>query len=405
MSEEEIIPVNIQKETETQQMIKEISLQEKPRIYFIDNLRILLTILVILHHLAITYGGDGGWPISDPSMNPSSQIVLTVFTAYNQAFFMAFFFMISAYFLPRSYEKKGTLKFLLDRFIRIGIPLILYLLFLDPLGNWILSNYYYPNDLSYITIFTDQITTFSYSFGVTWFLLALLIFNVCYIIIVEVSKLMKLNISFTKFKDSFPSNFAIIIGIFVVTILTFLVRLATPVGEQIFTFQFAHFIQYIFFFIFGIMAYRGGWFSNLNKKQGRTWGIVMVVTLPIAPLVLWLEGAMEHGVGNFLGGFTWQSAVYVLWESVICFSTIIFLSYLFKSRFNKKNKFSQIVSRTAYTAYIIQAVIIYTFTLLFLNISLHPLLKFLIVSPIVVIATFLVAFIIRQIPFAKRSLG
>jgi hypothetical protein len=405
MFEKEISTSYNEKELESNHLKNEISLQEKPRIYFLDNLRILLTILVILHHIAITYGGDGGWPIFDPSKNPSSQIVLTVFTTYNQAFFMAFFFMISAYFLPRSYEKKGTLKFLFDRFIRIGVPLIIYLLFLDPLGNWIISNYYIYTNLSYLTIFTNQITTFSYSFGVTWFLLALLIFNVCYIIIFEVSKLMKLNISLVKFKDSFPTNFVIIIGIFVVAIITFLVRLATPVGEQIFTFQLAHFTQYIFFFFFGIMAYKSGWLNNIKKRQGRTWGIVMVATLPLAPLVLWLEGAMEHGIGNFLGGFTWQSAIYVLWESVICFSTIIFLSYFFRSRFNKKNKFAQIVSKNAYTAYIIQAIIIYIFTLLFLNISMHPLLKFVLVSPIVVIVTFLVSFIIRQIPFAKKSLG
>ena len=32
----------------------------RPRLFYIDNLRILLTILVILHHLAIIYGGSGG---------------------------------------------------------------------------------------------------------------------------------------------------------------------------------------------------------------------------------------------------------------------------------------------------------------------------------------------------------
>ncbi|MCK5646757.1 MAG: hypothetical protein KAH97_08245 [Anaerolineales bacterium] len=31
----------------------------KPRLLYIDNLRILLTILVILHHTAIMYGGPG----------------------------------------------------------------------------------------------------------------------------------------------------------------------------------------------------------------------------------------------------------------------------------------------------------------------------------------------------------
>ena len=33
----------------------------KPRLLYIDNLRILLTILVIMHHLAIGYGGPGDW--------------------------------------------------------------------------------------------------------------------------------------------------------------------------------------------------------------------------------------------------------------------------------------------------------------------------------------------------------
>lgn len=33
---------------------------EKPiRLYFIDNIRILLTILVIMHHTMITYGSHG----------------------------------------------------------------------------------------------------------------------------------------------------------------------------------------------------------------------------------------------------------------------------------------------------------------------------------------------------------
>ena len=31
----------------------------KPRLFYVDNLRILLTILVILHHLAIGYGAPG----------------------------------------------------------------------------------------------------------------------------------------------------------------------------------------------------------------------------------------------------------------------------------------------------------------------------------------------------------
>jgi len=154
------------------------------------------------------------------------------------------------------------------------------------------------------------------------------------------------------------------------------------------------------------MAYRGKWFDNLNKEHGIIWGIIFLITIPVAPLVLLLEGALEQGVDSFLGGLTWQSAVYVIWESVICFSAIIFLSYLFKTKLNKPNKFAQGVSKNAYTVYIIQEPLIYIFTIIFLNVMIHSMLKFLIVSPIVVIVTFVIShFIIRKIPKAKRVLG
>jgi hypothetical protein len=34
---------------------------KKTRLFFVDNLRILLIIMLVLHHLAITYGHSGGW--------------------------------------------------------------------------------------------------------------------------------------------------------------------------------------------------------------------------------------------------------------------------------------------------------------------------------------------------------
>ena len=40
--------------------------KSRKRLFFLDNLRICLTILVILHHAAIAYGGVGDWGVISP---------------------------------------------------------------------------------------------------------------------------------------------------------------------------------------------------------------------------------------------------------------------------------------------------------------------------------------------------
>ena len=43
------------------------------RLFHLDNLRIYLTILVIVHHTAIAYGGAGDWAIIDIGLLPAHQ--------------------------------------------------------------------------------------------------------------------------------------------------------------------------------------------------------------------------------------------------------------------------------------------------------------------------------------------
>ena len=106
------------------------------RAYYIDRIRVILTALVVLHHTAITYGAPGGWYYRElPTTASLTGILFTLFVSTNQAYFMGFFFLIAGYFTPASYDRKGPGKFLVDRLIRLGIPLALYGVLLDPLTN------------------------------------------------------------------------------------------------------------------------------------------------------------------------------------------------------------------------------------------------------------------------------
>jgi len=106
---------------------------ERPRLFYIDNLRILLIVLVVLHHLAITYGAPGDWPYREGQPDMVASVVFALFGAINQAFIMGFFFMISGFFTPGSYDRKGGGPFLKDRLLRLGIPVLFYIVIIDPL--------------------------------------------------------------------------------------------------------------------------------------------------------------------------------------------------------------------------------------------------------------------------------
>ena len=92
------------------------------RIYFLDSLKVLLAVLVVLHHSAQPYGPGGGWWIApDPNKTIIDFIVLGLFMAVNMSFFMGLFFMISAYFVPGSLDRKSYSKFLRDRLEKLGV--------------------------------------------------------------------------------------------------------------------------------------------------------------------------------------------------------------------------------------------------------------------------------------------
>ena len=151
------------------------------KIYYLDHVKILLTVLVILHHSFITYGGPGGWYYRQPTTSHAALIPMTMFVSTNQAFFMGLFFLLSAYFIEPSLTRKGTRVYLMDRLKRLGIPLVFYSLILSPILIYLVQRYGKGATYSFTEFlggFHDWI-----DFGVLWFVAALLIFNLVYLLL------------------------------------------------------------------------------------------------------------------------------------------------------------------------------------------------------------------------------
>lgn len=294
----------------------------KDRLLFIDNLRILLTILVILVHLAITYGAPvGSWYYHEGQPGMIESVFFVFFLAVSQSFFMGFFFLISGYFTTGSYDRKGAWHFFKDRLLRLGIPLLFYIIFIDPLIGYALalSKGFTGSFQDYLVLYIDSYS--GMGSGPLWFAEALLIFAFVYIF-------WRLLVKSKNIEYKIPGNLTIAVFAIVLGLITFIVRIWLPMGWNfaVLNFQIPYFPQYIAMFVVGLAAYRDEWFLRVSEKIGKLWSriaAVLLVLFAVFPL-------LSEDPTRFFGGFYWQALLYALWEQFLCVAVIITLIVFFR---------------------------------------------------------------------------
>jgi hypothetical protein len=382
-----------------------VQVKSTTRMLFIDNIRVYLTILVILHHLMITYAGTGSWMYIEDSADLATEVIGSIFTTVNQTYFMGLFLLISAYFVPGSYERKGTRRFLKDRLLRLGIPLAIYSWIIHPLLIFGYLRTVEGMQISFWQFFPSAYFGSGYLIGQgpLWFVETLLIFTLAY---VAIRKLFSPRSTQNILESPFPSNTAISLFAFAVGLITFVIRLWFPADWNFkpLNLQFPYFPGYIAMFLAGFAAYRHNWFSTLPDGTGRRWlwasGAILLIGYPIA---LILGGAMEDDT-VFKGGLYWQALFFAMMSSFLMVGFSIGVLYLFRRYANRQGWLSHWLVPNAYTAYIIHAPVIVFVAVAMRGLDFHPLLKFVLAALISLPLCFGLSSLIRKLPYAERVL-
>jgi surface polysaccharide O-acyltransferase-like enzyme len=369
--------------------------QSGSKVLFIDHLKVLCTILVVLHHTFITYGAPGSWYFQQKTQMLPAQFPMTVFVATNQAFFMGFFFFLSALFVGQSYQKKGAGKFVTDRLKRLGIPLVFYSLILSPVLIYIAQHFgngNYHSFTEYIAGFHDWI-----DFGVMWFVAALIVFNFVYLIYKS------LHINF-KFKFGFPSNKQILLFGAALGVLSFLTRLFFPTGWVLSPvgFQLGYFPQYIFLFIAGLVAANNKWLDELKLDQGKTMRRLAIIMVAVVLPSIFVAFLIIKWPGNYFnGGWNWVSLTYSLWEQITGVMIMTALLCIASFKWNQQTPLLKGLSANAYAVYIFHPLVLISLSVLIKGWNVEPALKLLIVAPAAVAGSFLLAGLLRKIGFLR----
>ena len=376
------------------------------RLVYIDNLRLVIIVLVVIQHLAVMYSGLSDWYYTENAQcGPGQTTFFLYWITFTQGYFMGLMFLLAGYFIPSSYDKKGFRDFLRDRAFRLGIPALIYIFGISPLILYvILGNRDFGGD-NFIMYFLKNIIHFRFlnNMGPLWFAAALLFFSAIYALI---RKFLTPRAK-TAENTGFPGTVKIFALILLISVISFIARIYLPIGTKIISMRLGYFSQYVILFIVGIKCRRNNWLEKIDCFKGRIWLFSGLVLSFVFWIILADLGRMTRdNYSMFNGGLHWQSASYSLWESFAAVSMDIGLIALFKEKFNKQNSLVRAMSDNAFAVYVFHAPIIVWLALRIAPINAYPAVKFAALSLVSVPICFLFTnYIVRKISALRKVLA
>lgn len=376
------------------------------RLFFIDNIRWLMIIFVVMTHAAVTYSNLGMWYYIEPvKLDIVSLAFFGIYQSFTQAYSMGLLFLIAGYFVPGSFDRKGFSKFLSDRAVRLGIPTLIYMLFINTMINYYFLAFEWTKTRPAVwQYFLEYIQSLDFlrGSGPMWFALALLIFSAVYAVIRSLLR----DPESARPEGELPGHLAVAGLAFFIAAFAFSIRLVQPIGSSIMNMQLGYFSQYVVLFATGIITYRKNWLERIPYSFGMIWFKAALIGGSIFWLAIQiLGGGFSGDFTKYEGGLYWQSAAYALWESFFCVGICLGLIVIFRKGFNVQGTFEKFMSENYFSVYVFHPPILILVTLALREFAWHPIIKFTIACAIVIPLCFIVShLVLRRIPLLKRVL-
>lgn len=328
------------------------------RLDYLDALKVGLTVLVITHHAGQPYGPTGGrWPIFDAEKAD----MLGPFFSVNAAFFMGLFFLVSAYFLPTSFDRKGTHLFLRDRVLRLGLP------------------------LAVIGLLIGRLEQQTFDPAHMWFVAHLLVYAMLY------AFWRRLHLPEPRLPA--PRNRAILGYAALLAGVTALVRMAGFPQDRwvtlagVLPIELAHLPQYASLFLIGILAARGDWLTTLPRRTG----------------MIWLAVGLALAAARYV--WTPNPLLWSVWESFLCVGLCVGLVVLMRDYGQALARALRGLAPNAYGAYVVHVMpVVVGLQFALASVDLDPFIKFTVVALLGVPFSFGLAAALRRLPGVRSIL-
>ncbi len=387
------------------------------RLAYIDNVRIILSLLVVAHHAGQPYGSEGWWLYQTGLRSHW----IGLFFGVNEAFFMGLFFLMAGFFHPGSVDRKGPGRFVLDRLWRFGVPIALMVLCITPVfiyfhalnfkhlafsSYWEFYSGVYLGSANAPAVWTGPAGP-NLEFIHLWFIENLFFYGCAYALYRSLAGDRDRPSAQRPTETISPQqawSFLLKLVLWL-SVTTYLIRIWKSVDDWktllgFWEIEFAHVPQYLTMFSVGLVAARRNWFTRFPASVGWVW-----LWIGVACVVVYMARGLGLDIPFWNGGLSWQATIRAVWESVLCVGFSVGLLTLARERFPGQTPLMKILSDNSFAVYIFHVPVVTLLQYALAGTSLGPLESFFAVTALGIALTFpLTHFVLRRLPLLKQAL-
>ncbi len=365
--------------------------QATHRVYYFDNIRYFIILLVIVLHSACAYSKyTVWWPVNDQNSRFFDDLLI-----FLGVFLMPTLFFIAGYFALPSLQRRDKWSFIKQKAWRLGIPCLIGTILYNPihftiwhssressnLGLWDVFLIKLRNALEFNTEIIQSANQFQqYHF---WFISLLLSFFIILTLVYRPSAKSPSIVPTTN-HDKQPSQKSTLLVVaitgVIVSILSLIVKgyfvkihINSPwiLIANLIQFQVVALVTYIFCFLLGLYAFQKKWFL-----KGRAPGHYAVWL--ILSIILWL--ILKQAMIMLLSGRSLGVGILIFSTRTFLFFSILLCLISFSIKhWNSSSRVNRLLATNSYYIYLIHMVLVVTVQFLVLEWTVPSYIKFLVV--------------------------
>jgi hypothetical protein len=361
---------------------------------WLDNLRVVLIGGVIVAHAATAYIVEVSWYYEERT---TSELVTTAvtFPVFMAAIFgLGPLFLVAGLLSARSLRTKGAAAFVRTRLLRLGLPLLAFLLVIDPLTDF-LGDLPEPGGTPLWDYLLNR--TGTGDFGPMWFVAALLLYSLLYAGW-RGARPRPLQTGQTVTRGQLAAFAAVIAVVSWLMWLMWTYTDPTPVNAN-----FGHWGQAAGLFVLGVAAGERGWLDTLTPPRARRLGWLAATGIVLISGLAGYTLATDD-FESMTGGLHWEAVAFAAIAGVVGVAVSLWVITWFRYRWDHAGPLARRAGRGSYAAYLIHPPVLVLVSLACRPLPLPPEGKFLVVAGVGLPATFALGYALTRAPGLRRIL-